>query len=124
MLYHDLRVADLSSSESFTMLLLNFTLFVAAIVTLFVPVACYPLLGRETNAQRMARGLPPSPPKFGRNLPGRALAINARGTPSEIPCPFFLLETHKDHEPGVSASPSPSARWSHPSASPMPSGVW
>lgn len=35
---------------------------------------CDPL--QETNSQRMARGLPPSPPRFGRILPGNVQARN------------------------------------------------
>ncbi|KAG6833013.1 hypothetical protein H0H87_012599 [Tephrocybe sp. NHM501043] len=36
-----------------------------ALLATFVPVACGPA---ETNGQRMARGLPPLPPKFAQNL--------------------------------------------------------
>ncbi|KAG6919514.1 hypothetical protein DXG01_005104 [Tephrocybe rancida] len=42
---------------------------VVALLAIFAcPAACGPA---ETNGQRMARGLPPLPPKFGRTLPGR-----------------------------------------------------
>ncbi|KAF8239393.1 hypothetical protein L208DRAFT_1386312 [Tricholoma matsutake] len=47
----------------------------------------------------MARGLPPSPPKFGRNLPGKVM--EARGTPSRSASVSFR---------GPSASPLPPTR--------------
>ncbi|RDB20819.1 hypothetical protein Hypma_012022 [Hypsizygus marmoreus] len=50
-------------------MLLGKSSFIIALIALISPAACTPT--QETNAQRMARGLPPSPPKFGRNVPGR-----------------------------------------------------
>ncbi|KAF9466089.1 hypothetical protein BDZ94DRAFT_1234072 [Collybia nuda] len=50
------------------MLLTNFPIATSLILTLLSSVSCKPV--HETNAQRMARGLPPSAPKFGRTLPG------------------------------------------------------
>ncbi|KAG5641911.1 hypothetical protein DXG03_003978 [Asterophora parasitica] len=46
------------------------TSIVAALIAAFASSAsCSPV--QETNAQRMARGLPPLAPKFGRTVPGR-----------------------------------------------------
>jgi hypothetical protein len=62
------------------MLLVKIPLVLSAIATIIIHVACNTF--HETNAQRMARGLPPSPPRFGRNLPGKIM--DARGTRSNI----------------------------------------
>ncbi|KAF5383862.1 hypothetical protein D9615_003632 [Tricholomella constricta] len=68
-----LLIQVLSSGAFFDFLplmLLARTSFVVAIIAAFIsPVACGTV--QETNAQRMARGLPPLAPKFGRNVPGR-----------------------------------------------------
>jgi hypothetical protein len=55
---------------------------VAAIFTLLLStVAALPAPTEESNAQRLARGLPPRAPKFGRNLPGVPQLIDGAATP-------------------------------------------
>lgn len=60
-------------------MLINAPIIVSLIVAIVGPVSCEPVY--ETNASRMARGLPPSPPRFGRTVPGAREPTVAYGEP-------------------------------------------
>ncbi|KZT18639.1 hypothetical protein NEOLEDRAFT_127500 [Neolentinus lepideus HHB14362 ss-1] len=74
-----------------------------AILLLFVAQVCaIPSgFGRETNSQRIARGLPPLPAKFGKVLPGRDQFYK--------PTPAFVKRSAASASASPSASPSASA---------------
>lgn len=72
------------------MFFVKISIVLSFIACFIVSVAGAPI--QETNAQRMARGLPPSPPRFGRALPGMVMARTPtqvlaakRGQPSSVP---------------------------------------
>ncbi|KAI0073513.1 hypothetical protein K474DRAFT_1710642 [Panus rudis PR-1116 ss-1] len=75
---------------------MRFVVFILALVSLFTAVvSAAPGIGgtpakRMTNAERLARGLPPNAPIFRRALPGRDLTPTRayaakRGSPSSVP---------------------------------------
>lgn len=63
-------------------------ILVAGILALFAATAVNAGPVPETNSQRLARGLPPRAPKFGRTLPGHVFDRDATPTFG----PFKLCE--------------------------------
>lgn len=51
-------------------------LFFGTVLALVAAAAAIPAPEIVTNAERLARRLPPLPPKFGRSLPGYARAVD------------------------------------------------
>jgi hypothetical protein len=83
-----LRLQVTVSRDTFTMLFTKISVVLSVIAAATIYVAGFPF--QETNAQRMARGLPPSPPKFGRQLPGKVNLDPRAPTPASASSSIFL----------------------------------
>lgn len=87
------------------MLFSKTSVFVALLAIFVSPADCTPV--QETNARRMARGLPPRAPKFGRNLPGMReirqatpVAAAKRATASSSPPVIYTGRIQARNEDG------------------------